>query len=207
MNKRRRSRINYQQRFDNYLQQYRQRYRFQHFAVTLAAVVFAAVVVTLLTAVLGDTLAYSSWLYTPARILLAVAVIAIVVYLFIKPTRKIKAADGADQIESAVPAFDGRAETYLDMKRRNADSPFVALLAKDASRKAASAPVGKLFPTSEIIGPVVAGGALIVMLGWLFTAMPMQWRAGMHHLWLGWFKQDILPERSITVDPGDTKLR
>ena len=207
MSSRRRQRVNYQQRFESYLAHYKRRYRFKSLAITAAAVVFAAVVVTLLTAVLGDTLAYSSWLYYPARILLAVAVIAIVVVLLLRPSARMREADGANEIESSVPAFQGRAETYLDMKRRNANSPFVGLLAKDASKKAATAPVRKLLPTSEIIGPVVAGTGLLVLCAWMFTAIPLEWRAGMQHFWFGWFKSDILPERSITLEPGNTKLR
>ncbi len=207
MSSRKRKRVNYQQRFESYLAHYRRRYKFKSLAITAAAIIFAAVVVNLLTAVLGDTLAYSSWLYYPARALLAIAVIAIVVIFLLRPSRKISVADGANEIESSVPAFQGRAETYLDMKRRNANSPFVGLLAKDASRKAAAAPVRKLLPTAEIIGPVIAGTGLLVLCAWMFTAIPLEWRAGMQHFWFGWFKSDILPERSIALEPGNTKLR
>ena len=202
-----RNRVNYQQRFERYLEQYRRRYKFRYLAITAGAILFAAVAVTLLTAALGDSLAYSGWLYYPARVLLAVAVLAIIAVLFIKPSRRIADADGATELESTVPEFGGRADTYLDMKRRDARSPFVGLLAKDAANKAAAAPVRKLLPAADIAGPLVACAGLLVLCGWLFSAVPLEWRAGMQHFWFGWFKSDILPERSIALEPGDTKLR
>lgn len=207
MNSKRRGRANYQQRFDQYLNQYRRRSKTKDIAITVGAIIFAAVTISLFTAVLADTLAYSNWLYYPARFLLVISLICLLVYLLWKPGKHLKVNDGAAQIEASVPAFEGRAETYIDMKRRNVRSPFVSLLAKDATRRAANTPVKSLLPLSEIIGPVVAGSGLLVLAAWLFTAMPSEWRAGMHHLWFGWYKTDILPERSIATTPGDTKIR
>ena len=202
-----RGRVNYQQRFDQYLSQYRSRSRSKNVAVTVGAVIFAAVTISLFTAVLADTLAYSNWLYYPARALLLISFICLLVYLFWNPRKHLKANEGASHIEASIPAFEGRAETYIDMKRRNINSPFVTLLAKDASKRAAGTPVKTLFPTSEILGPIVAGSGLLMMAAWLFTAIPGEWRAGMQHLWFGWYQSDILPDRSIAITPGDTKIR
>ncbi len=207
MNTNRRDRVNYQQRFDNYLSHYRRRSRFKNVAITISAIIFALMTISLFTAVFGDTLAYSNWLYYPARILVLITLVGLIVFLFWNPTKQLEHNDGATQIESSVPAFQGRAETYIDMKRRNIRSPFVGLLAKDAARKAMAAPVRSLLPASEIVGPVAAGTAMVVLTAWMFTSMPPQWRSGLHHLWLGWFQSDILPARSIAVLPGDTKIR
>ena len=59
------SRTSYQQRLNNYLQQYRWRYKLRIALIAIAALIFAALTISLFTAVLGDTLAYSSWLYYP----------------------------------------------------------------------------------------------------------------------------------------------
>ena len=37
--------------------------------------------------------------------------------------------------------------------------------------------------------------------------MPVDWKNGLRHLWAGWFQSDILPERAIALEPGDTKIR
>jgi len=207
MNSNRRSRINYQQRFEGYLNQYRRRVRFKSIATAFASVVFAAVALTLLAATLGDSLAYSNWLYYPVRILLVVSAIALVVTLLWLPFRRMSKGSGAAELENSVPAFSGRVETYIDMRQRNINSPFVGLLAKDASRTAARAPVRRLVPTGDLIGPIVGAVAMIGMAGWLFTTMPLEWRAGIKHLWLGWFQSDILPTRTVAVEPGDTKIK
>ncbi len=207
MNVKRRGRTDHQQQFDNYLTNYRRRFRFRSTAVAIAAVIFAAVAVSLLAAVLGDSLAYSNWLYYPARFALLLLAIVLVVLLLWRPQRQLKNTAGAAELEQSVPAFQGRAETYIDLQRRNIKTPFTGLLAKDASRAAATAPVRKLFPTAELIGPVAASAGILVLAGWFFSTMPLDWRAGIKHLWFGWYQSDILPDRSISLSPGDTKIR
>ncbi len=200
-------RVNYQARFDQYLNQYRRRTRSRNTAITIGAIVFAAVSISLFTAVFAETLSYSKYLYYPARFLLVITLLCLLVYLFWKPRKTLNENDGATQIEASVPAFDGRVETYIDLKRREVRSPFVSLLAKDASRTAARTPVKTLLPTSEIVGPMFATAGMLALAAWLFTALPTEWRAGLQHLWFGWYKTDILPERSLAVTPGDTKIR
>ncbi len=201
------NRSGYQQRLDNYLEHYRRRYKLRIVLIAVAALLFAALTISLFTAVLGDTLAYSSWLYYPARILLALIAVAIIALLFWAPWKQFTRSSGVHELESSVPEFQGRVETYTDMKRRKIRSPFTALLARDAIRTARQAPVRKLVPSSELIGPVVASVAMLVMSSWLFTAMPLEWKNGLRHLWLGWYQSDILPERAIALIPGDTKIR
>jgi len=170
-------------RFDSYLNQFRRRYKLRIIATAIAAVLFSILFLSLLTVILKDTLGDSNWLYYPARILLLVLPVVILFAALWKPYQ------------------------YLDMKRRNVKSPFVGLLAKDAARTAARAPVKSILPFGDAIGPVVASIGMVFMAGWLFTAMPLDWRASMKQLWMGWFVTDILPERSIAVTPGDTKIR
>ncbi|OED39618.1 hypothetical protein AB833_14565 [Chromatiales bacterium (ex Bugula neritina AB1)] len=207
MNSRRRDRINYQQRFDNYLKHYRRRYRLKNTAVAFASIIFAAVAVSLLAAVLADSLAYSNWLYYPARTILLLLAAGLVVLLLWRPQRQLKKTAGAAELERSVPEFQGRAETYIDLQRRNIQTPFTGLLAKDASRAAAAAPVRKLLPSAELVGPIAASTGILVLAAWLYSTLPLDWRAGIKHLWFGWYQSDILPARSISVSPGDTKLR
>ena len=198
---------NSQAEFDSYLSRFRKRYKLRIIATAIAAVIFSVLVVSLFTAVLKNTLADSNWLYYPARILLVILPVILFLAILWKPYQRFKRSAGADELEDAVPGFNGRVDTYLDMKRRNVNSPFVSLLAKDASRAASHAPIKKIAPASEVIGPVFASVGMLALAGWLFTAMPLDWRASMKQLWMGWFVSDILPERSIAVTPGDTKIR
>ena len=201
------NRSNYQQRLDNYLDHYQRRYKLRIALIAIAALIFAALTISLFTAVLGNTLAYSSWLYYPARLLLAIIAIAIVALMLWAPWRHFAKSNGVEELESSVPEFQGRVETYTDMKRRNVRTPFTALLARDAIRTTSIAPVRKLVPSGDLIGPVVASVSMLVLSSWLFTAMPVDWKNGLRHLWAGWFQSDILPERAIALEPGDTKIR
>jgi len=196
-----------QAEFDSYLSRFRKRYKLRIIVTAIAAVIFSVLVISLFTAVFKNTLADSNWLYYPARILLVLLPIVLFLAILWKPYQRFKRSAGADELEQAVPGFNGRVETYLDMKRRNVSSPFVGLLAKDASRAASTAPLKKILPVSEVIGPVFASVGMLALAGWLFTALPLDWRASMKQLWMGWFVSDILPDRSIAVAPGDTKIR
>lgn len=193
--------------FDQYLSQFRQRFKFRTVAISVAALVFAAVLITLITVVLGDQLAYSPLLYIPARIILGLLVLGIVAGLLWLPLRAFARTDGISELEERVPALQGRAETYHDLQTQRRNSPFTNLLARDAMRSASTAPMHKLLPKADVYGPLVAAGALLMLAAWLYTTVPLAARAGMAHLWLGWFKSDILPERLITVTPGDSKIR
>jgi len=194
-------------RFDSYLSKFRRRYKLRIIATAIAAVLFSILFLSLLTVILKDTLGDSNWLYYPARALLLILPVVILFAVLWKPYQRFKKSEGADELEQAVPAFDGRVDTYLDLKRRNVKSPFVGLLAKDAAKTAARAPVKSILPFGDAIGPAVASVGMVVLAGWLFTAMPLDWRASMKQLWMGWFVTDILPERSIAVTPGNTKIR
>ena len=186
------NRSNYQQRLDNYLDHYQRRYKLRIALIAIAALIFAALTISLFTAVLGNTLAYSSWLYYPARLLLAIIAIAIVALMLWAPWRHFAKSNGVEELESSVPEFQGRVETYTDMKRRNVRTPFTALLARDAIRTTSIAPVRKLVPSGDLIGPVVASVSMLVLSSWLFTAMPVDWKNGLRHLWAGWFQSCLL---------------
>jgi hypothetical protein len=193
--------------FDQYLTQFRQRFRLRTVAIGVAALVFTAVLISLVTLVLGEQLAYSPLLYIPARIVLGLFVLGIIAALLWLPLRAFARTDGIAELEQRVPELQGRAETYDDLNRKQVDSPFSRLLARDAMRAASGSPMHKLLPKADVYGPLVAAGFLIVLAGWLYSAVPLNMRAGMAHLWLGWFKTDILPERIVTVTPGDSKIR
>ena len=209
MSKRRNSDLdrNHQQQFDSYLSRFRRRYKLRIIATAVAAVIFTVLTVSLLTVIFRDTLADSNWLYYPARALLLLLPIILFIALLWRPYQQFKKSAGITELENAVPAFDGRVDTYLDMKRRNDRSPFIGLLAKDAVKKTKTAPLKKVLPASEMAGPVFASVGMLALAGWLFTSIPLDWRASMKQLWLGWFVSDILPDRSIAVAPGDTKIR
>jgi len=193
--------------FDSYLSQFRRRYTLRIIVTAIAAIIFSVLAISLFTAVLKNSLADSNWLYYPARALLFILPVVLFIAVLWKPYQRFKQSAGARELEGAVPGFNGRVDTYLDMKRRNIDSPFVGLLAKDASKTAVRAPIRKVLPTAEVLGPVFASVGMLALAGWLFTALPLDWRASMKQLWMGWFVSDILPERSIAVAPGDTKIR
>ena len=198
---------NHEKQFDSYLSRFRRRYKLRIIATAVAAVIFSVLSLSLLTVIFRDTLADSNWLYYPARVLLLLLPVILFIALLWRPYQQFKKSAGITELETAVPAFDGRVDTYLDMKRRNDRSPFIGLLAKDAVRKAKTAPLKKVLPTSEMAGPVFASVGMLALAGWMFTSIPLDWRASIKQLWLGWFVSDILPERSIAVAPGDTKIR
>ena len=70
----RRNRRNHGKEFDSYLTKFRRRFKLRIIFTALAAVTFSVLTVSLLTAILKNSLADSNWLYYPARAALLIPV-------------------------------------------------------------------------------------------------------------------------------------
>ncbi len=138
------------------------------------------------------------------RILLVLAVAGVAVRALADPLQQLK--EGlSGLVEQRVPEFNGRVQTYLQMKAEN--NPFLDLLAEDALKISARQPAGAVVPTREL---QTAGGVLGVaaaLLLYLLIAGPGLLDYSLRNLLAGWAVDDLLPPQSIAVTPGDQSVR
>jgi hypothetical protein len=163
-----------------------------------AAIALAALALTLLFALLFVTLVPGSSIVTGARILLYVALVAAIALIIWRPFPD---AAAADELESRVPAFDGRLATWRDSTERGDDSPMLALLTRDTEAIAAAHSPAATIPTREIALPAAITALLVITL-LLVTTGTSPWQLAAQRLWTGDLFSAAAPR--ITVNPGDT---
>lgn len=138
------------------------------------------------------------------RVLLVLALTAVVLLLILDPLQKLK-QQLSRTIEQRVPDFNGRIETWAQLKESN--NPFLELLAEDALKVSERHPVEQEVRQKElsIAGAILA--AILVLFLYLLIAGPGLLNFGMRNLLAGWAIPDLLPPQSIVVTPGDESVR
>ncbi|MEX2366906.1 MAG: hypothetical protein WD601_09880, partial [Pseudohongiellaceae bacterium] len=167
-----------------------------------------AAVVVLLVSVIGAWFAtrtgFASDTVMTFRVLLVLALAAVIVRFIAMPLRRIKRGISG-QVESRTPDFDGRIQTYMEMKEEN--HPLRALLAEDALKISARHPVSREVETREFTIAGMAGAAAAAILVYLLVAGPGLLNFALRDLFAGWAIDGLLPPQSIVVEPGDQSVR
>ena len=192
------------QKLDQYLAGFGQRLR--TLALLQGAAAFAGVLLVVSAA--GAWFAAASGFATTTtnifRVLLVLALAAVVLLLIVDPLQKLK-QQLSRLVEKRVPDFNGRVDTYSQMKDSN--NPFLELLAEDALRVSARHPVEQEVRQKELgIAAAILAAILAVFL-YLLIAGPGLLNFGMRNLLAGWAIPDLLPPQSIEVTPGDESVR
>ncbi|HHX81670.1 MAG TPA: hypothetical protein GX696_01640, partial [Pseudomonadaceae bacterium] len=192
------------QKLDHYLAAFASRLR--RLALLKGAAATAAVL--LLVSVVGAWFSMQSGFATSVtngfRLVLLVALVAVIVMLIAKPLRRLR-NHLSGFVEARVPAFNGRIDTYEQMKA--GDNPFLELLAEDTLKVSAAHPVEEEIRSKElgVLGAALA--AILALFLYLLLAGPGLFDYSLRNLLAGWAVSDMLPPQSIAVNPGDESVR
>jgi hypothetical protein len=194
-----------------YLGQFRRRLQLSIASQGLGAAAAAALILTVVLVYIANRFAFSDASVLSARTALFAGLAVVIVALLVLPLRKLGRKGVAPEIESKVPAFNGRVSTYLDQTRRQQNgepaNPMLGLLAEDAMKVAETAPADSIVTTGRILTFAGLGLAAVAALVWLGASGPGYWGYGAQRLWAGWMEPDKKPLYELLVEPGDTTVR
>jgi hypothetical protein len=199
------------ERLETYLDALRRRLR-THIYVRAGAIAAAGVLVITCVAVwLLQREQFSPAVVLSGRIALALLLLLVAALLLWLPLRWLNRDQGAQLFERHLPDEQGRIQTYLDSKRREARgiaSPLTDLLAADAANIAERTEVADLVPSRRItVGSAIAATALLA-LALLLSVAPAPWGFSSRHLLFGAdLPRDAVPVRRVVVTPGDATVR
>src|SRR6188474_2723379 len=116
-------------KLDQYLDSFRARLRKLTLLQGAAATAVVLLVVSTIGAWFSAESGFASTTTNVFRVVLVLSLAAVVIRFLIDPLQRIKNSISG-QVETRVPGFDGRIETYTQMQASN--NPFIDLLAEDA---------------------------------------------------------------------------
>lgn len=164
-------------------------------------------VVTLIAAWVGFRSAYSAESMALLRALLLLALAGAGVLLLWLPLKRINHRDGVDIIEKRQPAFDGRLRTLEELRERDEKHPMTGLLVKDVLNTSSKVEPASLVEVNYLKGFRIATVAAALALVWLMAFAPGNWSFGARNYLLGWAFSDLVPAQSISVTPGDRRIK
>ena len=161
--------------------------------------VLAAVLTTVVFAVVAAYVVPSQDAVVAARVALYVLIAATLVAcvrLSVGARRAVRRA------ERRVPVFDGRLRTWFDASRRTPPPALLGQLGSEAADVAKAHPPQRAFPTRLFAAPAALAVLALGLLAWFQTAAPQHMRLPAERLLLGDAFADTRPR--IIVDPGNT---
>jgi len=199
------------ERLDTFIEELRQRLSLLIYTRAAAIAFVVILAITCSAIVLLVRSGFSSYVTLIARVVLGSSLVASLVLLLWLPFRKLRSGGGAAEFERRLPDQQGRIQTWLDIRRREAlgeHTPFAELLAEDAVRLTDEQSLERVVPRKWLwTGAVAAGVALLALIGML-TLGRGEWGYGSRHLLLGAeIPREVIPERIIAVKPGSTTVR
>jgi hypothetical protein len=199
------------ERLDTFIGDLRQRLSLLIYTRAAAVAFVAVLAITCSAIVLLARSGFSSYVTLVARTVLGLSLAASVVLLLWLPFRKLRSGGGAAELERRLPDQQGRIQTWLDIRRREAlgeRTPFADLLAEDAVRLTDEHSLERVVPRKWLWTVAVAAGAALLALIGMLTMGRGEWGYGSRHLLLGAeIPREVIPERIITVKPGGTTVR
>lgn len=199
------------ERLEGYLAALRGRLRSHIYLQAGAAAAAGTLAVTCFAVWLFNRQDFSSSVAITARIALVMLLALVVVLLLWLPLRQLKRDDGSRVFEARLPEQQGRIQTYLDSKRREAEgqsTPLIELLAADAATIAEkTSPTTLISPRRLMLAASVAGAGVIA-LALLLSVGPSYWGFGSRYLLLGAeLPREAIVLKRITVLPGNATVR
>ena len=193
-------------RFARYLAAARRRENMRRTFGFLAVLGIALALVTALATVAALQRGSTPGLTLGVRAVLALLCVALGVVLWWRPLARLRADGGADLLERADGAFDGRVRTFVDVERGDPGHPFLPLLARDALSVARRVPLSRVVPGAALALPLLALLLLGGALGVFSLQAPESWRNTALHFWWGWRDPSLVEPRYVSVMPGDAEL-
>lgn len=198
-------------RLESYLSDLRARLRTLIYMRTAAVIAGGALLLTVIFVAWLAASGYATSIAWTGRLLIGATIVVALAALLWWPLRKLTIAEGAAEFERRLPEQRGRIQTYLDIRRREAEvgaSPLTDLLAEDAATLAAKTPVATIIPKPHVMIPGVIAALGLIALACLIAFAPGHWGFGSRHLLFGAeLPRDAVPVRRITVSPGDAVVR
>ncbi len=176
----------------------------------LGATVATALLLTVACVYVANRFAFSNSSVAGSRMILVGALIAVLVWVLIRPLLRLDRSRTAAEIEKSVPAFDGRVETLVDQtsdSKGEQPNPLIDLLAEDAWRVAETAPTRYVAGIGRVFAYLGVAVGAFAFLFWLGHSGPGYWGYGTSELWAGWLEPGASPLYQIVVEPGDTTIR
>lgn len=199
------------ERLESYLDALRTRLRTHIYARAVALAAVGILAITVLTVWILERKEFAPAIARTGRIAVVVLLVCVAALLLWCPLRRLHRNDGAQIFEQRLPDENGRIQTYLDSKRREAhgiSTPLMSLLAADAVAIAERTPPEEILSSRRIAAGVLSGAAALIGLVALLVAGPEYWGFGSRHLLLGMeLPHDAVPVRSIAVTPGNATVR
>ena len=198
------------QSIEGYVSRVQRRLRLALASRGLGATVVTALLLTLACVYIANRFAFSNYSVVSSRAILFGTLIAVLVWVLIRPLLRLDRGRTAAQIEKSVPAFDGRVETLVDQTSDNKGekpNPLIDLLAEDTWRIAETAPVRYVAGIGRVFAYMGVAVAAFAFLFWLGHSGPGYWGYGASKLWAGWLEPGASPLYQIVVEPGDTTIR
>ena len=197
--------MNKRELLNQYLGQLERRLRTNALLGGAALVVLAALVATVVLALVTNRFAFSADSLTGARLALFIVLALAVGFGIAQPLLRLNRRRAAARAEKKFPEFEERLITFADQER--APGPFVDLLAGDTLEVAERAAAAEVVPTVRLAGAALAGLTALGVLLWLILAGPGYMGHGASLLWAGTPKGGIQAFYDIKVTPGDATVR
>lgn len=198
-------------RLESYLSELRARIRRLIYMRTAAVVAGGALLLTVIFVAWLAASGYASSIAWTGRILIGALIVLALGALLWWPLRKLAIGDGSAEFERRLPEQRGRIQTYLDIRRREAEvgaSPLTELLADDAATIAEKSPVESVIPKPQLLIPGAVAAIGLIALALLVALAPGHWGFGTRHLLFGAeLPREAVPVRRLTVSPGDAVVR
>ena len=191
-------------RLDQYLESFKQRLKKLTLLQGIAATAVVLLVIALLGAWFTTASGFSAETVAAFRIILVLAVAAVIITRIVNPMKELD-ANISSKLESRSEDFDGRIETYAQMKEEN--NPFRELLAEDALKVSEKNPVDVIINKNDLNIAGAIGALAVVILVAMMVAGPGLMNYSLRNLFAGWAFDDLLPPQSIVVTPGDQSVR
>jgi hypothetical protein len=188
-----------------YIKQLRARLRLGALLRGVAALVAVALAATLVLVLITNALGFSDSSLFAARVVLVIALAAVVGFGVALPWRALNDRRAARKAEAAFPQFDQRLVTFAERDRGGRD-PFLELLAGDTLEVAKSAQPVSLISNRQLLAWISSGAAALAVLIWMIAAGPGFLGYGAARLWAGSLHSPA-PFYDIRVSPGNAAVR
>ena len=199
------------ERLETYLDGLRARLRIHIYARAAAVAVGGILAITALTVWTLQREEFAPAITLGGRVAIVVLLVSVVATLLWRPLSRLRRDHGAHIFEQRLPDENGRIQTYLDGKRREAQglsTPLLSLLAADAVTIAERTPADEIVSSRRIAAGMLVAVAALAVIVTLLVAGPAHWGFGSRHVLLGMeLPRNAVPVRRVTVTPGHATVR
>ena len=196
--------MKHSEKFEHYLDQFRQRMAKLVIAKGMALLATAALLLTVVAIALAARIGFPDTFMVAARLLLVATLAALAWFYMLLPRKRLEQRFDSD-VEARTPEFGGRVEAYQNTDKTG--NPLRELLAEESLHIASTHSPDIEIPKSEFRNAWSMASASLIVLLLLAIAGPGNYAYGVRDLWVGWAFPGLLPPQSIEVAPGNDGIR